>query len=142
MHGRDAEQGAEVRAVALAGLALLLVGCPGSQIGCVEVLDTSASHLTFTTARGRSGCARNPAVRDIRVYDLGGRPGYWHAYSEKPHTLPPKVVYGIAPPGFTNDFPTGQTAATPPPPLQAGTTVRIWISGYHMVGGADVTLTE
>jgi hypothetical protein len=128
-----------VRAVALAGLALMLLGCPGSQIGCVEALDTSASHLTFTTTKSsRSGCLRNPLVDHVSIYAPHVAHG-WSTHARPPQKLPPVVTYGVAPPGFTDGvFPDGTTVSS----LQPGMTVQIWISGPHMVGGADVTLTE
>jgi hypothetical protein len=128
-----------VRAVALAGLALMLLGCPGSQIGCVEVLDTSARHLTFTTTKGRPGCTRSPRIRHIKVDSLEVPGNGWFAYTPSPRTLPPVITYGVTPPGFADDpAPDGTTVS----PLQPGMTMRIWIDGPHMVGGADVTLTE
>jgi hypothetical protein len=126
-----------VRAVALVGMALLLLGCPGSQIGCVEVLDTSARHLTFTTTKGRPGCTRNARVYsvEVSVAHVGG----WRMYTRSPRSLPPVITYGVTPPGFTTDpFPDGTTITS----LEPGMTARIWIRGPHMVGGADVTLTE
>jgi hypothetical protein len=125
-----------VRGVVLVGLALLLLGCPGSRILCVEVLDTSARHLTFrTTAKG--DCPRNPRVTaiDVSVAGVGG----WGARASSPRALLSAVTYGVAPPGFeTSPFGDGTMAHK----LQAGMRVRIRISGPHVVGGTEVTLTE
>jgi hypothetical protein len=130
-----------IRPYALLAMALTSCFCGDTGRVCIEVIDTSARHLTFRTNAAGQDCLRRPRAESIDVYSL--RPsakGQWHAFARPARPLPAVITYGVAPPGFTTDLSPGETAADP---LQPGMTVRIWIStGQFAVGITEVTLTE